>query len=131
MKQWRRVPLTRGVFAGELPLSESPVLGDWNLTAAIQDQTFTETFQVAEYVLPNFEVTADVPAFTTYKEGKIVATIRARYTYGKAVRGEATVTAFPTYVSDILQPIFQPPVRKVVPINGKVVVEFDLEKELK
>ena len=78
VKQWKRVPLTRGVFSGELPLSESPVLGDWNITASILDQSFSETFQVAEYVLPNFEVTADLPAFTTYKEGKIVATIRAR-----------------------------------------------------
>ncbi|XP_034243701.1 CD109 antigen isoform X1 [Thrips palmi] len=131
VKEWKRVPLTRGVFSGELPLSESPVLGDWNITAAIQDQMFTENFQVAEYVLPNFEVTADVPDFTTYKEGKIAAIIRARYTYGKPVRGEATVTAYPTYISDILQPIFQPPVRKVVPIDGKAAVEFDLEKELK
>lgn len=73
------MPLAKGVFSGELPLSESPVLGDWNITAAIQDQMFTETFQVAEYVLPNFEVTADVPDFTTYKEGKIAAIIRARY----------------------------------------------------
>lgn len=47
------------------------------------------------------------------------------------MRGEATITAYPTYISDILQPIFQPPVRKVVPIDGKAAVEFDLEKELK
>ena len=54
-----------------------------------------------------------------------------RYTYGKAVEGEATVTVYPTYYSGLLQPIFQNPVRKVVPINGKVAVEFDISKDLK
>ncbi|XP_052132451.1 CD109 antigen-like [Frankliniella occidentalis] len=131
VKEWRRVPLTRGVFSGELLLSESPVLGDWNITASIRDQSFVQNFQVAEYVLPNFEVTADIPKFTTYKDGKISATVRARYPYGKPVRGEATVTAYPTYVSDVLQPVFEAPVRKVVPIDGKVLVEFDVQKELK
>jgi CD109 antigen len=54
-----------------------------------------------------------------------------RYTYGKAVKGEATVTIYPTYYSGLLQPIFQNPVRKVVPIDGKVNVEFDIAKDLK
>jgi hypothetical protein len=53
-----------------------------------------------------------------------------RYTYGKAVRGEATVTIYPTYYSGLLQPIFQNPVRKVVPIDGKANVEFDITKDL-
>jgi hypothetical protein len=53
-----------------------------------------------------------------------------RYTYGKAVRGEATVTVYPTYYSGLLQPIFQNPVRKVVPIDGKANVEFDITKDL-
>jgi CD109 antigen len=54
-----------------------------------------------------------------------------RYTYGKAVKGEATVTIYPTYYSGLLQPIFQNPVRKVVPIDGKANVEFDITKDLK
>ena len=54
----------------------------------------------------------------------------ARYTYGKAVRGEATVTIYPTYYSGLLQPIFQNPVRKVIPIDGKANVEFDITKDL-
>ncbi|KAJ9579454.1 hypothetical protein L9F63_024436, partial [Diploptera punctata] len=53
------------------------------------------------------------------------------YTYGKSVEGEATVTVYPTYYSGLLQPIFQNPVRKVVPINGKIAVEFDIAKDLK
>ncbi|KAJ9578052.1 hypothetical protein L9F63_025088, partial [Diploptera punctata] len=37
----------------------------------------------------------------------------ARYTYGKSVEGEATVTVYPTYYSGLLQPIFQNPVLQI------------------
>lgn len=54
-----------------------------------------------------------------------------RYTYGKAVKGEATISVYPTIYSEIIQPIYQNPLRKVVPIDGKTVVEFDVAKDLK
>jgi len=54
-----------------------------------------------------------------------------RYTYGKAVKGEATVTVYPLYYSGYLQPIFETPIRKVVPIDGKTIVDFDIVKDLK
>jgi len=54
-----------------------------------------------------------------------------RYTYGKPVKGEATVSVYPEYYSDLIQPIYQNPLRKVVPINGKTVVQFDVVKDLK
>ena len=47
------------------------------------------------------------------------------------MKGEATVTVYPTYYSGLLQPIFQNPVRRVVPIDGKAAVEFDIAKDLK
>lgn len=58
-------------------------------------------------------------------------TVYFRYTYGKAVKGKAIVSVYPTTVSEIIQPIYQNPLRKVVPINGKAVVEFDVVKDLK
>jgi hypothetical protein len=54
----------------------------------------------------------------------------SRYTYGKPVKGEATITMYPTIFSGLIQPIFQNPVRKVVAIDGKANVEFDIVKEL-
>ncbi|XP_063973145.1 CD109 antigen-like isoform X2 [Diachasmimorpha longicaudata] len=131
IKQWTRPPLTRGIFTGELELSSSPVLGDWRIIANVADQTFEKPFQVAEYVLPKFQVSIDVPKHSTFKSGKVVATIRADYTYGKPVKGEATITAYPDIFSGVLQPIFTPPVRKVLPIDGKVTVDFDIATELK
>jgi len=56
---------------------------------------------------------------------------RFRYTYGKPVKGEATVSVYPEYYSDLIQPIYQNPLRKVVPINGKTVVQFDVVKDLR
>lgn len=54
-----------------------------------------------------------------------------RYTYGKAVKGEAIISVYPTTVSEVIQPIYQNPLRKVIPIDGKAVVQFDVVKDLK
>ncbi|KAK9304587.1 hypothetical protein QLX08_004027 [Tetragonisca angustula] len=131
IKQWDRPPVTHGIFSGEIELSEYPVLGTWKITVNVGDQTFEKDFEVAEYVLPNFEVTIDTPKHFTFKESKITATIYAKYTYGKAVKGEATVTAYPDIFSGVIQPIYQQPIRKVIPIDGKVIVDFDIYDELK
>ncbi|XP_011643182.1 CD109 antigen-like [Pogonomyrmex barbatus] len=131
IKQWNRPPVTHGIFGSELELSQSPVLGKWKLIANVGDQTFEKEFEVAEYVLPNFEVTIDSPKHVQFKESKITATVQAKYTYGKPVKGEATITVYPDIFSGVIQPIFQQPVRKVVPINGKVTVDFDILSELR
>lgn len=54
-----------------------------------------------------------------------------RYNYGKKVKGDATITVYPTIYSGVIQPIFQNPIRKVVPIEGSATVNFDIEKELR
>ncbi|CAK9821472.1 CD109 antigen [Anthophora retusa] len=131
IKQWLQPSVTHGIFNGEIELSESPVLGTWKITANIGDQTFQKEFEVAEYILPNFEVTINAPKHSTFKESKITATIHAKYTYGKPVKGEATITAYPDIFSGVIQPIYQQPVRKVVPIDGKVIVDFDIHSELR
>lgn len=87
-------------------------------------------FEVADYVLPKFDVTIDTPKHQYYQQGKLRATIRTKYTYGKPVKGEVTVSVYPkTYGS------FQPFVsnliaRKVMEIDGKAFVEFDIDEEL-
>ena len=54
-----------------------------------------------------------------------------RYTYGKPVKGNVTIAVYPQYRVSYIQPFFTEPVRKTVPINGKVDVDFNLLKELK
>lgn len=53
------------------------------------------------------------------------------YTYGKKVKGDATVTVYPTIYSGVIQPIFQNPTRKVISIDGSATVDFDITKELR
>lgn len=53
-----------------------------------------------------------------------------RYTYGRLVKGEATISMYPRYVSDVLQPVYKPPVHKVIKIDGKGTAEFDPVSEL-
>lgn len=70
------------MFNGELELSKSPVLGDWTIVALVENEQVEKKFLVAEYVLPKFEVTISTPEHVTFKEGKIVATVNARYLQG-------------------------------------------------
>lgn len=54
------------------------MLGDWKIVANVVDQTFEKEFQVAEYVLPKFEVSIDAAKHATFKDGKITATVQAK-----------------------------------------------------
>ncbi|WP_341658581.1 hypothetical protein [Blattabacterium cuenoti] len=78
MKQWTQAELTKGVFSGELQLSDLPVLGDWTITVSLLGDTFTKGFEVAEYVLPKFEVTVDAPTDVSVQDSRIVATVHAK-----------------------------------------------------
>ncbi|CAG9853917.1 unnamed protein product [Phyllotreta striolata] len=130
VKEWRRVEAIRGVFTGELKLSDQPVLGNWNISVTVHGQTYHKTIEVAEYILPKFIVDVESPKHITFKENIIRAKIDTRYNYGDKVKGEATVTVFPTIYSGVIQPIFQNPVRKVFDIDGSASVEFDIERDL-
>lgn len=78
MKQWSRALTTKGVFSGELLLSEHPVMGNWRITVTVLDQVFTKDFEVAEYVLPKFEVNVDAPEHATFNDSKVVVGIKAK-----------------------------------------------------
>lgn len=54
-----------------------------------------------------------------------------RYVYGQPVKGEATVYVNPNIYSGVIQPFLTNPVYKIVPINGKATVEFDIVKDLR
>ncbi|KAL1497123.1 hypothetical protein ABEB36_008133 [Hypothenemus hampei] len=131
VKEWRNIEATKGVFSGELKLSDSPVLGVWNISVTIHGQTYSKSIEVAEYILPKFVVDVNVPKHITFRENILRVAIDTRYNYGKKVRGEATVTAYPTIYSGVIQPIYQNPIRKVVKIDGSTVVDFDIEKDLR
>eukprot|EP00094_Tigriopus_californicus_P007480 TCALIF_07202-PA protein Name:"Similar to CUBN Cubilin (Canis familiaris)" AED:0.20 eAED:0.21 QI:0/0.76/0.57/0.97/0.85/0.88/35/0/3998 len=131
IKNWNRVFTTKGVFAGEIQLADSVVMGDWNITVDVNGQMFSKNFLVAEYVLPKFGVDIELPDFGTFSGGETTATIKANYHHGGAVKGEATIAIFPKYKSSYLQPVFSEPIRRIIDINGQVDLTLDLAKELK
>lgn len=78
IKQWINAEPNRGVFSGELELSKNPILGDWKIVATVGGQIYAKVFSVAEYVLPKFEVTVNIPKHITFKDSKFGATVRAK-----------------------------------------------------
>ena len=90
VRRWDRVFTTKGVFAGQLELAETLVMGDWNITVDVSGQLFSKSFQVAEYVLPKFRVDVDLPDFGTFGETTTTAIVRASYAFGGPVVGEVS-----------------------------------------
>lgn len=129
IKHWLKVTPTKGVFIGELQLSERPVLGNWKFEARVGNEIKTKEIEVAEYVLPKFEVSIDSPADVSAKDGKIRAIIRSKYTFGKLVKGEAVVSLTPNHFKQ--RSGNNGGVLKTVNIDGKGTVEFDIENELR
>ncbi|XP_072395001.1 thioester-containing protein 1 allele R1-like [Diabrotica undecimpunctata] len=130
VKDWRRIEAVRGVFTGEVNLGQHPVLGKWNISVEIHGQTYHKSIEVVEYILPKFMVNIDSQRHVTFKDNVIRAKIDTKYNYGNKVKGEATVTVYPTIYSGVIQPIFQNPIRKVFPIDGTETVEFDIGRDL-
>ncbi|GAB1607029.1 complement component C3 [Argonauta hians] len=89
-------------FPGDSPfinatyqLTTHPPLGNWTVVAHYSNGMKTRTeikFLVQKYVLPVFEVSVAVsPRFILKSTRKVEITTRARYLYGKYVRGQVTL----------------------------------------
>lgn len=124
----------KGVYQNELQLSDLPVMGTWKINVLVNGgDKVVKTFDVDEYVLPKFEVTLDANPDANFKEGIIRATVKAKYTFGKIAKGNATVTAevdSPRYWYWRGSPEPSKKVSKTVAVDGKKFVEFDVKKEL-
>uniref|UniRef100_S4RX82 CD109 molecule n=1 Tax=Petromyzon marinus TaxID=7757 RepID=S4RX82_PETMA len=94
VQQWRGLTSASGVVSADFPVSDQPLLGQWQIIVhGEQGVDKEQPFTVAEYVLPKFEVLLKLPSFVAREDGQGVSgTIEAKYTYGKLVRGNATVT---------------------------------------
>lgn len=69
------------MFTGELKLSESPVLGNWNISVNIHGQIYNKTIEVAEYVYPKFVVDIQTDKHVTFKENVINVLVNTRLVY--------------------------------------------------
>lgn len=132
VKRWTEAQrdMSKGVFTGAVELSPNTVLGDWTIEVSVMKTTNNKKFEVAEYVLPKFEVTIDTPSLTTFKDEKFRIIVRSKYTYGKPVKGEATISVFPKFYGGYQPFVTELITRKVVELDGKASVEFHIQDEL-
>jgi CD109 antigen len=105
-----------GMATIELPLSTEPNLGVWKLTAAAgagstAGEASTELdIRVEEYVLPKYEVKAELTKDWFLVGEPITGHVSATYSFGRVVKGELKVVAsryvgeweeYATYTADI------------------------------
>lgn len=91
-------------------------------------------------MLPRFKVEIEAQDEFTVKSEVIRAVISAKYTYGKPLKGKATVSIserepygcppFGFRIVDVETKEEKPLCKKVVDIDGRGSVEFDIEKDL-
>ncbi|XP_076446304.1 CD109 antigen-like [Babylonia areolata] len=91
IKQWIGVNAGQGVITQALPLSTQPVLGDWRIKVTADKTVEQKKITIAEYVLPKFEVTVELPSYVLESAASVPVTVKAKYTYGKPVSGSVVV----------------------------------------
>lgn len=82
-----------GTATLELPLSAEPNLGVWKIRAVAGDATTEIDVRVEEYVLPKYEVKAELSKDWFLVDEPITGRATAGYSFGRPVRGELRITA--------------------------------------
>ncbi|XP_006835854.1 PREDICTED: CD109 antigen [Chrysochloris asiatica] len=125
IQQWLSEQNNLGVVSKTFQLSSHPIFGDWSIQVQVNDQTYFQSFQVSEYVLPKFEVTLQTPLYFSLNSKSLNGTIMAKYTYGKPVKGDVTLTFSPLSFWGVKKNI-----TKTLKINGSANFSFN-EEEMK
>ena len=82
-----------GMASVDVPLSTEPNLGVWKATAKAGKRTAEVDVRVEHYVLPKYEVTVSLPRSWILASDPIQGTVKATYSYGKAVKGDLRIKA--------------------------------------
>jgi CD109 antigen len=82
-----------GTVTAELPLSTEPNLGTWKLTATAGNASTQLDVRVEKYVLPKYEVKAELPKEWFLVDESITGHVTSHYSYGLPVEGELQITA--------------------------------------
>uniref|UniRef100_S4RW92 C3 and PZP like alpha-2-macroglobulin domain containing 8 n=1 Tax=Petromyzon marinus TaxID=7757 RepID=S4RW92_PETMA len=124
MVQWSDLhPICCGIMNVSFPISEQPIFGEWMIFVELHSHTYNKSFEVQKYVLPKFEVDISTPSFIRNLNVCDKARVRARYTFGKPVRGKATVNMTVNGVGYYRQDLGMP-VLKTFEVDG--AASFDI-----
>ena len=82
-----------GMAGVDLPISAEPNLGAWKIDVTTQKAQNQLDVQVQEYVLPKYEVSADLPKEWFLVSEPIKGKVSSTYSFGKPVVGTLTITA--------------------------------------
>lgn len=93
IKQWKGLQYPSGVITICMSMDTQPVLGDWKIKVSSYGRSAEKLFEVAHYVLPKFEVSVVLPSFAVTADDTLSGTVKAKYTYGKPVKGTVTLCA--------------------------------------
>lgn len=81
-------------------------------------------------MLPKFDVKIDSSDHFNVKDSQVRAIVRAKYTYGKLVKGRATITVKPTSFLAWSTRKETDTIAKTIPIDGKGTIDFDITDDL-
>ena len=76
-------------FSGDLNLVAGAPLGDYQIQTTLGDRTFSQSFRVAAYRAPEFEVTVAPSQPTVFRGETIRATVATNYLFGAPLAGAA------------------------------------------
>jgi CD109 antigen len=82
-----------GMATLELPISSEPNLGVWKINIVTEKSRNQLDISVEEYVLPKYEISAELPKEWFLVNEPIKGNIKAEYSFGKPVTGEMTIEA--------------------------------------
>ncbi|XP_053383073.1 CD109 antigen-like [Mercenaria mercenaria] len=124
-----------GVYVHHQVMSEQPVLGKWTIKAKLLshgDDFEEKTFEVDEYVLPKFETELDLPSFGRTDVAEFKGKVKAKYTYGKPVKGMVDLLIRPKnerfqWINGSRQRVSKT-IEWKMPITGEVEFTFSLSK---
>ncbi len=80
-----------GSVAGSLQLADEVALGWWRIETSIGETTLAGSFQVEEYVKPDFEVNIEPDADYYVRGDRATISVQADYYYGQPVAGAVVV----------------------------------------
>ncbi|KAL5012796.1 hypothetical protein ScPMuIL_011347 [Solemya velum] len=118
-----------GVVTDSLTMDSHPILGNWKINVTAPGATYIKIFEIGKYVLPKYEVSLELPPYILTTDTEVMCTIKAKYTFGKAVKGTASVKVDINYYNKPWQ--FnrnEPMVEMTVAVNGDATFSIPLTR---